>query len=67
MFIKFFLYLLNQKNEEFIIKEINSAYENVKLNNKIDKFPYSNEGIKKFKKNLVKVFSEILKNNNNIK
>jgi Icc-related predicted phosphoesterase len=63
-FIKFFLYLLNQKNEEFIIKEINSAYENVKLNNKIDKFPYSNEGIKKFKKNLVKVFSQTLKNNN---
>ena len=63
-FIKFFLYSLNQKNEKFIIDEINSAYENVKVNKKIDKFPYSNEGIKKFKKNLVKVFSETLNNNN---
>ena len=63
-FILFFLYLLNQKNEEFILKEINSAFENMKINKKIDKFPYSNEGIKKFKKNLVKVFSETLNNNN---
>lgn len=59
-FILFFLYLLNQKNEEFILKEINSAFENMKINKKIDKFPYSNEGIKKFKKNLVNLFSESL-------